>query len=246
MFNHLPHSDHERHARQSTSSGLRRLNRGNCCTQKISLPYSSKFCQASPQMVQSLLKGYTVNHPPKPVKLGFWLLQRNWGFQGLNQVTYAHIHCQAPTCQVSRLTRSSCTVKNPIYSTINCRGKMVIWQSKVKIFGQHLILKPQSSFGQVLTMISQEWLKNHQGVKSFYFWTAEKSIVTWPKHNFFMVYQKNPIQSSFLRGRHFLQLIFTLQVQEMLSQKVINFNIIGHFQKSTKRHFKSKTITWDW
>ena len=36
---------------------------------------------------------------------------------------------------------------------------------------------------------------------------------------------------------------FTLQVQEMLSQKVINLNIIGHFQKSTKRHFKSRTIT---
>ena len=82
--------------------------------------------------------------------------------------------------------------------------------------------------------------------KSFHFWTAEKSTVTWPRHNFFMVHQKNPIQCSFLRGGHFLQLIFTFQVQEMLSQKVINFNIIGHFQKSTKRHFKSKTITWDW
>ena len=131
-------------------------------------------------------------------------------------------------------------------TTINCRGKMVIWQSKVNFFGQHLTLKPQSSFDQVLIMISQEWLKNHQGVKSFYFWTVEKSTVTWPRHNFFMVHQKNPIQCSFWRGWHFLQLIFTLQVQEMLSQKVINFNIIGHFQKSTKRHFKSKTITWDW
>ena len=161
-------------------------------------------------------------HPPKPVKLGFWFLQGSWGFQGLNQVPYAHTHCQAPTCQVSRLTRSSCTVKNPNCSTVNCRGKMVIWQSKVKIFGQHIILKPKSSFGQILTMISQEWLKNHQGVKRFYFWTAEKSTVTWPRHNVFMVHQKNPIQFSFLRGWHFLQLIFTFQVQEMLSQKVIN------------------------
>ena len=47
-----------------------------------------------------------------------------------------------------------------------------------------------------------------------------------------MVYQKISIQSSFLRERNFLQLLFTFQVQEMLSQKVINFNIIGHFQKS--------------
>ena len=82
--------------------------------------------------------------------------------------------------------------------------------------------------------------------KSFYFWTTKKSTANWLRHNFLMVYQKNPIQCSFWREWNFLQLIFTLQVQEMLSQKVINFNIIGHFQKSTKRHFKSKTITWDW
>ena len=98
-------------------------------------------------------------------KLGFWFLQRKWGFQGSNQVPYAYIHCQASICQVSRLKSSNCTVKNPKCFTVNCRGKMVIWQSKVKIFGQHLILKPQSSFGQILTMISQEWLKIHQDAK---------------------------------------------------------------------------------
>ena len=52
MFNHLPPSDHERHASQSTSSGLRRLNRGNCCTPKFSLPYSSRFIKNHPQMAQ--------------------------------------------------------------------------------------------------------------------------------------------------------------------------------------------------
>ena len=36
---------------------------------------------------------------------------------------------------------------------------------KSKFFGQHLILKPQLSFDQVLIMISQEWLKNHQDAK---------------------------------------------------------------------------------
>ena len=54
---------------------------------------------------------------------------------------------------------------------------MVIWQSKVKKFGQHLILKPQSSFDQVLIMIPQEWLKNHQDAKVTIFGTAEKLIV---------------------------------------------------------------------
>ena len=194
MFNHLPPSDHERHASQSTSSGLRRLNRGNFCTPKFSLPYSSKFWQASSQFAQVYSRVAQFKHPPKPVKLGFWFLQGSWGFQGLNQVPYAHIHCQAPTCQVSRLTRSSCTVKNPNCFTINCRGKMVIWQSKVKNFGQHLILKPQSSFGQILTMISQEWLKNHQDAKVSIFGQLKKSTANWPRHNIFMVYQKNSIQ----------------------------------------------------
>ena len=123
------------------------------------------FFKVLANIISSLLKGYTVNHSPKPVKLGFWFLQGSWGFQGLNQVPYAHIHCQAPTCQVSSLTRSSCTVKNPNCSTVNCRGKMVIWQSKVKNFGQHLILKPQTSFDQFLIMILKEWLKKSQDAK---------------------------------------------------------------------------------
>ena len=98
-------------------------------------------------------------------KLGFWFLQGNWSFQEFNQVSHAHTHCQAPTCQVSRLTRSSCTVKNPNCSTVNYRGKMVIWQSKVKNFGQHLILKPQTSFDQFLIMILKAWLKKSQDAK---------------------------------------------------------------------------------
>ena len=44
-------------------------------------------------------------------------------------------------------------------------AKWSFGSQKSKKFGQHLILKPQSSFGQVLTMIPQEWLKNHQDAK---------------------------------------------------------------------------------
>ena len=76
----------------------------------------------------------------------------------INIVKHLHAKLQGSQGQVAQS-------KNPNCFTINCRGKMVIWQSKVKIFGQHLILKPQSSFGQILTMISQEWLKNHQDAK---------------------------------------------------------------------------------
>ena len=52
-----------------------------------------------------------------------------------------------------------CKNQNPNCSTVNCRGKMVIWQSKVKKFGQHLILIPQTSFDQLLIMILKVWLK---------------------------------------------------------------------------------------
>ena len=124
--------------------------------------------------------------------------------------------------------------KNPNGFTVNCRGKMVIWQSKVKIFVQHLILKPQTSFDQFLIMILKAWLKKSQDAKVSIFGQLKKSTANWPRHNFHLVHHKNSIQSSFWREWHFLQLIFTLQVQEMLSQKDINLNIIGHFQKSTK------------
>ena len=197
-------------------------------------------------MVQSLLKGYTVKHPPKPVKLGFWFLQGSWGFQGLNQVPYTHIHFQAPTGQVSRLTRSSCTVKNPNCFTINCRGQNGHLAVKSQNFWSTSYFEATIIIWSSLDHDSTSMAQKSSRCKNFYFWTAEKSTVTWPRHNFFMVHQKNPIQSSFLRGCNVLQLIFTFQVQEMLSQKVINFYIIGQFQKSTKMYFKSKTITWDW
>ena len=185
MFNHLPPSDYERHASQSTSSGLRRLNKGNCCTPKFALPYSSRFAK---DHASKSLKGCTVQWPPNSQKLGFWFWQRNWSFQGSKQVPHAYKHCQASICQVSRLTASNYTVKNPNCSTVNCRGKMVIWQSKVKIFGQHLILKPQSSFDQFLIMIPQAWLKKSQDAKVSIFGQLEKSTANWPRHNFHMVY----------------------------------------------------------
>ena len=152
---------------------------------------------------------------------------------------HLHAESQDSQCQFAQS-------KVPFDPQSTAGAKWSFCSQKVRIFGQHLILSTQSSFDQVFIMIPQEWLKNHQGCKSYYFWTVEKSTVSWPGHNFHMDYQKNSIQSSFWREIHFLQFIFILQVQEMLSQKVINFNIIGHFQKSTKRHFKSKTITWDW
>ena len=80
VFNHLPPSDHERHTSQSTSSGLRRLNRGNCCTPKFSLPYSSKFVKNHLQMVQDFSRVAQSKPPPKPVKIRVLVLARNFRF----------------------------------------------------------------------------------------------------------------------------------------------------------------------
>ena len=100
-----------------------------CCTPKFSLPYSSKLDKNHLHMVQNCSRVAQSNHLLSQSKLGFWFLQRIWGFQWLNQVSCAHIHCQASTCQVSSLTASGCTVKSPIWFTINCRGK---WSFAVK------------------------------------------------------------------------------------------------------------------
>ena len=43
VFNHLPPSNYERQTSQSTSAGLRRLNRGSCCTPKFVLSYFPRF-----------------------------------------------------------------------------------------------------------------------------------------------------------------------------------------------------------
>src|SRR3954470_10381860 len=47
MFNHLLPLDHDRQTCLSDSSGLRRLNRGSCHTQKFALLYSSSMAIGS-------------------------------------------------------------------------------------------------------------------------------------------------------------------------------------------------------
>ena len=58
MFNHLPPLSHEWQTRQSTSSGLRRLNRGNCCTKKFALSFLNTF-HKGPPMLKELTKQIT-------------------------------------------------------------------------------------------------------------------------------------------------------------------------------------------
>ena len=164
----------------------KKIEQGQLLYPKICPPIFFKICK---EHTSKSPKGCTVPGPPNSHKLGFWFWQRNWSFQGSKQVPHAHKHCQASSCQVSRLIAQNCTVKCPNCSAVNCRGKMVIWQSKVQIFGQHLILKPQTSCDQFFIMILKAWLKKSQDAKVSIFGQLKKSTVTWPRHNFFMVHQ---------------------------------------------------------
>ena len=140
----------------------KKIEQGQLLYPKICPPI---FFKKLPSQVTKFPKGCTVQGPPKQSKLGFWVWSRKGSVQRLNQVSYAYKHGQASSYQVSRHSAQNCTVKTLNCTTVNCRGKMVIWQSKVQIFGQHIILKPQTSFDQCLIMILKVWLKNHQDAK---------------------------------------------------------------------------------
>ena len=83
------------------------LKFGSCCTPKFSLPYPSRFVKNHLQMIQGCSRTIQSNHLLRQLKLGIWFFQGIWGFQWLNQISYAYIHSQAPTCQVSRLPSAS-------------------------------------------------------------------------------------------------------------------------------------------
>ena len=172
----------------------KKIEQGQLLYPKICPPIFFKICK---EHASKSLKGCTVQLPPNSQKLGFWFWQRIWGFQGSNQVPYAYKHCQASICQVSRLTAQNCTVKNPNCTTVNCRGKMVIWQSKVQIFGQHIILKPQTSFDQCLIMILKAWLKNHQDAKVSLFGQLKKSTEIDQGITFTWIIRKIPSKAHF-------------------------------------------------
>ena len=75
----------------------KKIEQGQLLHPKICPPIFFKICQDQSPNGSKSFKGCTVNHPPKTCKLGFWFLQGSWVFQGLNQVPYAYIYCQAST-----------------------------------------------------------------------------------------------------------------------------------------------------
>ena len=127
------------------------------------------------------------------------------------------------------------------------KSTVVNIQSNFKIFGQH------QHFEVLLTIWSRV---DHESLRKALKSSKVKSCQirvsfgkvnsTLTKHNFVILYEKWPIQSSLLRVCNFLQSIFTPQYQEMHSQEVTNLDIIGQFWKSTKTPFLPKLRTWAW
>ena len=58
----------------------KKIEQGQLLYPKICPPIFFKVLTSIISICSSLLKGYTVNHSPKPVKLGFWFLQRKLRF----------------------------------------------------------------------------------------------------------------------------------------------------------------------
>ena len=172
----------------------KKIEQGQLLYPKIFPPISFKKL---PSQASKSPKGCTVQGYPRQSKLGFWFWSRKWSFQRSNQVSHAYKYGQASSYQVSRLSAQNCTVKTLNCTTVNCRGKMVIWQSKVQIFGQHIILKPQTSFDQCLIMILKIWLRNHQDAKVSLFGQLKKSTEIDQGITFTWIIRKIPSKAHF-------------------------------------------------
>lgn len=200
---------------------FKKIEQGQLLYPKICPPISSKKL---PSQAAKFPKGCTVQGSPKQSRLGFLLWSRKWSFQGPNQGSHAYKYGQASSYQVSRLSAQNCTVKNPNCTTVNYRGKMVIWQSKVQIFGQHIILKSQTSFDQCLIMILKTWLKNHQDAKVSIFGQLKKSTEIDQGITFTWIIRKIPSKAHF-------------------EEKDISYNSSSYFKSNKCSHKKLSIST---
>ena len=170
MFNHLPASDYERHGGQSASSGLRRLNRGNCCTPKFALPYSPRNCQiksqSSPRVAQSKIS-YTVKTRVCVLikKMKFSKVQSSliclqiWSSILISsfKTFSSKLHSQNPKLHYSQLQGQNghLTVKSSnFWSTSHFEATNIIWS--------------------MLDHDSQSMAQKVSRCKSFHIWTVEK------------------------------------------------------------------------
>ena len=83
-------------------------------------------------------------------------------------VKHLHVKFQGSQGQVAQS-------KVPFAQQSTVGAKWSFGSQKSNFFGQHLILKPQTSFDKFLIMISQAWLKKSQDAKVSIFGQLKKS-----------------------------------------------------------------------
>ena len=118
VFNHLPPSSHEWRARQSNSSGLRKLIRGNCCTPKFALSFLKNF-------FHKIFYGSSLQH--WYINLGLELAQ---GQNGQN-AHWKVKHWLLDQNQVSRITFHQDMVEYEIGSSRKSKVKITLEKSKL-------------------------------------------------------------------------------------------------------------------
>ena len=153
-----------------------------CCTPKFSLPYSSRFAQ-----------GLDSQTPPKPVEIRVLVISKNLRFS-MAHSSLIWLHTFSSIHMASFKTHSVNLLSQKLHLTY----------SKLQGKNGHFVVKSQNfwstSYFEATIIIwsnldhdSSSMAQKSSRCKSFHFWTVEKSTVTWPRHNFFMVHQKNPI-----------------------------------------------------
>ena len=137
---------------------------------KICPPIFLKTFQERSSSCSRKSKGWPNKLPPKAVylKIRVSCCIKIFESKGSQILTIVLIFFQDHPCQVSSLAEEVCSVncsKAWKSTMLGQKSNVAHIQSNFKIFGQHLILKPQTSFDQGLIMIYQGFLTIHQEPK---------------------------------------------------------------------------------
>ena len=185
--------------------------------------------------------------PPKPVKIRVLVPSVNLGFL-MVQSSLIGLYTFSSTYMPSFKTHGA---------SLHSQKPHLIYSQLQGQNGQFAV-KSQNS-----RSTSYFWVHNHHLIKSWsWFHKNSSKIIKYAKVTIFgqqksQLYLDQGITFSwFIRkipsNAHFEEKDISynsssyFKSKKCSHKKVINFNIIGHFQKSTKRDFKSKAITWDW
>ena len=127
VSNLLLPSSRERQTCQSKSSGSRRLNRGNCCTQKFSLSFPQHFSHHKTLGAQDQVRVCSAQDSSLHCwpKLGFEFAQRCFDLKCPRWLSCFMLDSQVYPYQVSSLDSNLCPVNWTVDLKISCIGEKV-------------------------------------------------------------------------------------------------------------------------